>query len=93
MGRLVYVAILQLLIRLTISELGNVEHGLFYHLSKCMVPHMHIKDMNNSDVVGNNVVYVFKQISCCWKATLYRCEEHHEEVHAYIYENSSVWCS
>ena len=84
---LVYVGlVMQLLIRVAISELGNVEHGLTYHLSKCMVPHMHIKDMNNSDVAGNNAIHVLQQISFCWKATLYRCKEHHKESYAYIYK-------
>ena len=74
MVTLLYAAIAALLIGVALSELGNnVEHLLVYHFAKCMVPH---KDMNNSDVAGNNVIDVLQQMAFCWETTLHRCIDH-----------------
>ena len=78
MVTLVYISITQLLIGVAISELGNVENGLVYHLTKCIVPHKDIRVKKNLDVAGNNVFDVFQQISFCWKTTLHRCNDHYK---------------
>ena len=54
--------------------------SLVYHFAKCMVPHKHMTDMNNSDVAGNNVIGVLQQMAFCWETTLYRCIDHRKSI-------------
>ena len=76
---LLYTAITQLLIGVAVSELGNVEHGLVYHLSKCIVPHKHIRVNKTLEIAGNNIFGVFQQVSFCWKTTLHGCNDHRKK--------------
>ena len=73
---LAYLAITQLLIKVAVSELGNVDHGLVYHLSKCMISHKHIKETKTLYAAGNNVIHVLQQVSLCWETTLQRCNDY-----------------
>ena len=86
MVTLVHITITQLLVRVALSELGNVKHALIFHLSNCMLQHKHTGEINNLDKTGNNVIDVVQQISLCWETTLHRCEEHHKEAYAYLYK-------
>ena len=75
-----------LLVREVMSELGKLEHGLEYELTRCLLPlKRHLDETSQYSIIQSS-----RDISTCWRTTMKKCVGHNIQIQTYF--NLQLMC-
>ena len=76
-----------LLLTMVMSEIGTVEYGLEYELTRCLLPQKrHLGNTNQYSIIQRT-----RDISTCWRTAMKKCVEGHN-VQLQAYFNFQLMC-